>query len=288
MPENLVEQGLIPNDIRSISTELVEMSIPDVTLLFQDLLSPSTTLLASTTPALITYHLSTLPLTSSSTQLVTPLLRYLVTSPALWRGQAQQQSSASASQIWEPLNWSRGKEVYDAIRNGILYRVGEISKELGTGWRARRRLATFLDYFYAGLEDEGTGGIHPTVQMLVKSAVLKGLQLVKLRKDKLYVGGTAHLGKAEAEVLKAWEEYARVQEWGTSRGSSVDLNGQGIHFSHLILACLRADIHYRNVDSDRHSPNLDCFRYDRFILDRCSRDWTFGGTSFHVLHCKHS
>lgn len=172
------------------------MSIPDITLLFQDLLSPPGTLLESTTPALITYYISTSP-----PALITALITYVATSPSLWNGQAQYDQAR-----WEGLNWARSKEVYDAVKNGILYRVGEIIKEVGTGWRARRHLSTFLEAFYEGLDSPTTTRtIHPTIKLLITSAGLKGLQLIKLRKDKLFVGGTTHLGRAEQEVLIAWK-----------------------------------------------------------------------------------
>lgn len=206
------------------------MSVPDVTLLFQDLLSPATTLLESTTPALITYHLSTLPATSS-TQLVTSLVRYVATSPALWRGQAQY------AEGWHPLNWTRGREVYDAVKNGLLYRVGELSTEVGTGWRARRRLSQYLDSLYAGLALEY---LHPTIRLLLVSAVLKGLQLVKLRKDKLYVGGTAHLGRAETQSLLAWEGYfeaVQSQLWLSNRSGNPSAPGTARQLIPLVSAC---------------------------------------------------
>lgn len=188
-------------------------AITDATLLIQDLLSPRTTQLASTTPALISYHLSTLPL-APPTLLVT-LVQSLATSPSLWKGQATLHS-------WEPLNYARAREVYEALKNGVLYRAGEISRELGTGWRARRRFGQFLEAFYEGLYNEE---VHPAVRLILASAALRGLQLVKDRRDKLYVGGSGLMGRAEAEALKAWDVFlgigsdAETVEWvGHQRG----------------------------------------------------------------------
>ena len=86
--------------------------IPDVSVLLQDLLSPPSTPLASTTPALIAYHLSTIALTTPT--LLSTLLRYLSVSPSLWRGQA----SLTHAGDWAALNWPRAQEVYEAVRNG--------------------------------------------------------------------------------------------------------------------------------------------------------------------------
>ena len=176
-------------------------SIPDASILIQDLLSPRTTQLDSTTPALIAYHLSTLPLSPATT--LTTLVQCLATSPSLWRGQA----TYSNGNNWEPLNFLRAREVYEALRNGVLYRAGEITREIGTGWRARRKFSQFLDAYCAGID---SSIIHPQVRLILAGAALGGLQLVKQRRDKLYVGGSALLGRAEKEALAAWEGYFGV------------------------------------------------------------------------------
>lgn len=191
--------------------------IPDVSVLLQDLLSPPSTPLASTTPALIAYHLSTIALTTPT--LLSTLLRYLSVSPSLWRGQA----SLTHAGDWAALNWPRAQEVYEAVRNGVLYRAGEITKELGTGWRARRRYAAFVHAYFEGVNAEEE--CHPTIRLLLANAALAGLQIIKARKDKLYVGGSGLMGRAEKEVLHTWGGYfagtteSRVGEWtGSGRG----------------------------------------------------------------------
>ena len=191
-------------------------TIPDASILIQDLLSPRTTQLDSTTPALIAYHLSTLTLSPAT--VLTTLVQCIATSPSLWRGQATYSNGNS----WQPLNYPRAKEVYEALRNGVLYRAGEISRGMGTGWRARRKFAQFLEGYYAGIDDSI---IHPQVCLILASAALGGLQLVKQRKDKLFVGGSTLLGRAETEALAAWEGYFAAEKgdevggWsGTARG----------------------------------------------------------------------
>lgn len=191
--------------------------IPDASILLQDLLSPASTKLPSTTPALITYHLSLLP---SNSPLLPSLLHYILVSPSLWRGQS---TPSSSTPRWSALNFERGKDVFEAVRNGVFYRAGEVSKSVGDGWRGRRALGGFLDVLLAGME--GAEESHPAIKLLLNSAILAGLQAVKNRKDKLYVGGSGLLGKAEGEVIKAWEgllgteEEVGVGEWmGSGRG----------------------------------------------------------------------
>lgn len=187
--------------------------IPDASMLLQDLLSPPSTQLSSTTPALISYHLSTLPLAPPT--LLSAVVRTLTSSPSLWRGDASRTGSG-----WTPLDWARAHEVYDALRNGVVYRAGELTKEHGTGWTARRRYGAFLDAYFVDVP-----GAHPTIRLLVASAALAGLQMVKQRRDKLYVGGSGLLQRAEQEVLRAWDGYFAsaqdegVGEWtGPGRG----------------------------------------------------------------------
>lgn len=199
-------------------------AIPDATVLLQDLLSPRSTQLNSTTPALIAYHLSTLTLSPAT--LLSTLVQCISTSPSLWRGQG----TYSNAHPWEPLNWPRAKEVYESVRNGVLYRAGEIATELGTGWRARRRFGQFLDAYYAGLDVDI---VHPAIRLLLHSAALAGLQLVKQRKDKLYVGGTNLLGRAEEQALLSWEGYFA----DTRRGSVGEWSGHSPNHLALENSC---------------------------------------------------
>ncbi|KAL8279383.1 hypothetical protein RQP46_008195 [Phenoliferia psychrophenolica] len=192
--------------------------IPDATLLIQDLLSPASTALAAATPALISYHLSTLALAPPT--LLTAVVETLTTSPSLWRGNATRSSLDGG---WPTLNWARAKEVFDAVRNGVVYRAGELTKQHGTGWTARRRFSTFFDAYFAGVNADPDA--HPAVRLLLASAALAALQIIKGRKDKLYVGGSSLIGRNEKEVLEAWDAYfgaapeTGVGEWsGPGRG----------------------------------------------------------------------
>lgn len=190
--------------------------IPDATLLIQDLLSPPSTVLGSTTPGLISYHLSTLALAPPS--LLSAVVQTVATSPSLWRGRGLRTGDG-----WATLDWQRAHEVFVALRNGVVYRAGELTRQHGTGWTARRKFAHFLDQYYTGLALAPDA--HPTIALLVATAALAALQAVKQRRDKLYVGGSALLQRAESETLAAWDTYfaaaqdERIGEWtGPGRG----------------------------------------------------------------------
>lgn len=197
--------------------------IPDVTVLIQDLLSPSSVALPSTTPQLISYHLSTTSLDEpTSIQIVTSLVSYIITSPALWRGQANK----SSLQWSRAIDFERARQVYTALLQGCLYRAGEITRQHGTGWSARRKFATFLDAYCAGFTPTSelpANSCHPTIRVLAASAALQAMQAIKMRKDKLYVGGSSLMGRAEEEVIAAWQDYFR--EW--DRDGRIDSSGSG-------------------------------------------------------------
>jgi hypothetical protein len=180
-------------------------------VLIQDLLSPASVALPSTTPQLISYHLSAASIDdASSIQLVTSLVSYITTSPALWRGQANKVSLQWSRSI----DFERARQVYTALFQGCLYRAGELTRLHGTGWSARRKFAAFLDAYCAGFTvTPGVQviGCHPTIRVLAASAALRAMQAIKSRKDKLYVGGSALMGRAEDEVIEAWREY--FNEW---------------------------------------------------------------------------
>ncbi|KAM0749468.1 hypothetical protein T439DRAFT_381790 [Meredithblackwellia eburnea MCA 4105] len=169
--------------------------------LIQDLLSPSTISLPSTTPALISYHLA---ITTPPAPALPLLVQSILTSPSLWKGDQLQFPAYSTS-----INLERAKQVFDAIANGVQYRRGEIVKSLdgATGWRARRQYSAFVQ---ALLLEGTTGEANPTIKLLVTSAVLAGLQAIKANKDKVYVGGSGLLGVAEDRVLQAWDEYFQL------------------------------------------------------------------------------
>lgn len=93
------------------------------------------------------------------------------------------------------------------------------------------------------------GNVHPVVRLLTACAALEGLQTIKARKEKLYVGGSALMGRAEKEVMKAWEEYFRQVgmdgEGGSaarSGGGEWTANGEGE--SHVCLAICTVGTRY--------------------------------------------
>ncbi|SCV71125.1 BQ2448_2713 [Microbotryum intermedium] len=212
--------------------------LPDASLLIQDLLSPPWTVLSSSTPQLITLHLSTLSLLDPATSALIPtIISCIASSPSLWRGQATASSSASSSATWRRLNWTRANEVYTSLVQGCLYRASEITKEHGTGWKARRTYAQFVDLYLQGVQDDEVGElaqskpttttrVHPVVRLLITSALLVALQSIKQRQDKLYVGGRALMGRAHDQVLAAWDEYFREEEQDARLGATaMEWNG---------------------------------------------------------------
>ncbi|KAM0787686.1 hypothetical protein ACM66B_003748 [Microbotryomycetes sp. NB124-2] len=197
--------------------------IPDATMLLQDLLSPASVQLPSTTPALLSFHLSTLSLDDPSQfATVTMIVRCVVTSPALWRGQATARAQAhgqTGGTEWPALNFDRAKDVFTALAHAWLLRINSVKQTYGTGWSGRRKLAAFLESYVQGLDDETdnklvsavTGGatdqVHPAVRLITSCACLSALQTVKLRRDELFVGGSALMGRAHEIVLQHWQAY---------------------------------------------------------------------------------
>ncbi|GAA5917798.1 hypothetical protein JCM5296_007569 [Sporobolomyces johnsonii] len=187
------------------------MASPDPTLLIQDLLSPPDPSLQPTTLLqLITYHLSTIPLSTPHLTLISLISRYTLTSPALWLS-APQTTSPDAAKA----HWDLHVAVYSALLQAVLLRLDSISASAtGTGWSARRAVQTFLNELLAGIWAEpprkelGDGwGVRPEVRLTVLSGVLAGLQEWKRRKEKLWVGGAKMLGRLEGEVGRAWTEW---------------------------------------------------------------------------------
>lgn len=167
----------------------------DGTLLIQDLLSPSNTILPPQTNPLITYYIS-----NSTPNLLIPLIQSISTSPSLWKGSA----TSTPAQL---LPFNLASAIFNSIRDGIVYRSSHITTTTATGhgWRGRRAYATFFDHYYKGVHAEDD--CHPTVRLLLASAALAALQTIKLRKDKLSVGGSALMGRAEKELLDVWDEF---------------------------------------------------------------------------------
>ncbi|KAK4056859.1 hypothetical protein OIO90_002109 [Microbotryomycetes sp. JL221] len=201
MPQ-LRQQPLLPSQANA-------GQIPDATMLIQDLLSPASVMLPSTTPALLSYHLSTHTLDDPSTNaLVTMILRCIMTSPALWRGQAQSTAVERVAQ-WRPLNFARTQDVYTALVQAWLLRINSVKQAYGTGWSARRKLASFLEAYFEGVnhpafDDEP---VHPVIQLVASCACLAALQTLKLNKDDLYVGGSALMGRAHEQTLLHWRQF---------------------------------------------------------------------------------
>ncbi|CEQ39033.1 SPOSA6832_00511, partial [Sporobolomyces salmonicolor] len=187
------------------------MASPDPTLLIQDLLSPpDPSLQPATLLQLITYHLSTIPLSTPHLTLISLVSRYTLTAPALWLSTPQ-----SASTDAPKAHWDLHVAVYSAFLHAVLLRLDSISSSsTGTGWSARSAVQTFLNELLAGIwaeppsgEPENGRGARPEVRLTVLSGVLAGLQEWKRRKEKLWVGGTKMLGRLESEVGRAWTEW---------------------------------------------------------------------------------
>ena len=187
------------------------MSSPDPTLLLQELLSPpSKDYNHKEILQLITYHLSSLPLDSHHLNLISLIGRYTLSSPSLWH-----QSTQNTSQQQSTAKWNSSIATHSAFFQAILLRLDSISRQVGTGFRARRTFSKYLAAVSEGLwldrvrrkgqEDWGT--VDPVNRLLVVSAVLAALQEWKGRKERLWVGGRGMLDRIDSEVGKAWQEW---------------------------------------------------------------------------------
>lgn len=195
------------------------MASPDPTLLLQDLLSPpSSSHNHEQTLQLITYHLSTLPLTSPHLDLISLISRYSLTSPSLWTSVHTSTATRKGQ-----LEWDSAFAIYKAFSQATLLRLDSISRENGTGYRARRSVARYIQAVSAGMwadsvrrkGEERWGTVDPVNRLMVTSAVLGGLQEWKRMQQKLWVGGRGMMDRAELEVGKAWQEW--VENGGKSR-----------------------------------------------------------------------
>lgn len=178
--------------------------IPDLSLLIQDLLSNS--LLPSTTPALISYHLSTAPPAS-----LTRLADVLATSYALW--------NRAINKPYSTLDWKPATEIFEAVRNGIVYRASQLSTTTGTGYLGRRAFSQALDGLYQGIVSQDDA-VNPFIRLLLTSGILAGVQAIKARRDKLYVGSRSILGNAEQQVLDSWSTIEQQKVLKASYSSS--------------------------------------------------------------------
>lgn len=192
------------------------MASPDPTLLLQDLLSPpSSSYNQQQTLQLVTYHLSTLPLTSPHLDLLSLISRYSLTSPSLWSS-IQDTTATRKDQV----EWNGAFAVYKAFSQATLLRLDSISRDSGTGYRARRLVASYIKAVSDGIladsvrrkGEEGWGRVDPVHRLLVSSALLGGLQEWKRMKQKLWVGGRGMMDRAELEVGKAWQEWTENGE----------------------------------------------------------------------------
>lgn len=195
------------------------MAAPDPTLLLQELLSPrSHDYDQNAILQLLTYHLSTLELDSPHLHLVTLIARYTLSSPSLWPDKV----TRSASEF-DQADWDGRTAIYAAFFRSILLRLDSISREVGTGFRARRSVSKYLEALSQGLwldqvrrsGDSDWGTVEPVDRLLVASAVLAALQEWKRRKERLWVGGRGMLDRIESEAGKAW------QDWVAHGGESV-------------------------------------------------------------------
>lgn len=182
---------------------------PDWTLLVQDLLSPPGTRLSETTPALISYHLGTT--NAADKHKLTTLIQAISTSPSLWHSQPVT-SSRILGQNELPLELVQS--IFNATRNGLLYRVGEISKEKGTGWGGQRELGKWLRVVLDGISQSGA---RVSQRVVIVGGLLNGLQQVKQRRDKLHVGGSSMTGLVENEMVKLFAPYLREADGELSR-----------------------------------------------------------------------
>ncbi|GAA5909865.1 uncharacterized protein JCM6883_003119 [Sporobolomyces salmoneus] len=187
------------------------MSSPDPTLLLQELLSPrSLDYNHKDILQLITYHLSSLPLESPHLDLISLIGRYTLSSPSLWPP-----TSRNTSYEQDVASWNGFTAIYSAFFQSTLLRLDLISREVGTGFRARRSVSKYLSALSQGLwvdqvrrkgEDEA-GKVEPVNRLLLVSAVLAALQEWKRRKERLWVGGRGMLDRIEMEAGRAWTEW---------------------------------------------------------------------------------
>lgn len=170
---------------------------PDWTLLVQDLLSPASAnaVNPSTTPSLISYHLGTTP--PSDNHKLATLISAVSTSPGLWPPTG-------------PLPLELSQAVLGSFRNGMLYRLEQVSSESGSGWIGQRQLGKWLAAVVQSVESTGRA----EVRLVLLSGLLVGLQQLKQSRNKFRVDGQSLTGVVEDAVVNAWADYL------ASRGSS--------------------------------------------------------------------
>ncbi|GAA6012349.1 hypothetical protein JCM11491_007105 [Sporobolomyces phaffii] len=187
------------------------MASLDPTLLLQELLSPPSEDFSRTeTLQLVAYFLSTLPLDGPHLHLITLICRYSLTSRSLWPPSGDSTPDEGGSDAWQT-----STAVYSTFHQATLLRLDHVSREVGTGFRARRIVSKFIAALDEGLwldqvrqrGEAEWGNVEPVHRLLVTSAILSALQEWKRRKERLWVGGRGMLDRIETGVGKAWHEW---------------------------------------------------------------------------------
>lgn len=193
------------------------MATPDPSLVLQDLLSPPCDALAPRALAQqLVLQLSTVPLERPHLAFISLLCRYAASSGALWDSNALSK-------------WDRCMLAYEVLRQSVALRLHAIARPAtsstrqsddthsNSGWSARRSVKTFLDEVCAGLWADPTrtsddpagrfGTVDPLIRLAMASGMLAALQEWKRTKQRLWVGGSSALPRAEREAGRAWRDY---------------------------------------------------------------------------------
>ncbi|GAA5981779.1 hypothetical protein JCM10908_004606 [Rhodotorula pacifica] len=192
------------------------MASPDPSLVLQDLLSPPCeALVPRTLVQQLVLQLSTVSLDRPHLAFISLLTRYAASSGALW-------DSTSLSE------WDKCTLAYEVLRQSVALRLNAIAQPAtstrqsdeskgNTGWSARRSVKTYLNEIYTGLWADPTrtsddaagrfGTVDPLIRLAMASGALAALQEWKRSKEKLWVGGSSALPRAEREVGRAWRVY---------------------------------------------------------------------------------
>ncbi|GAA5874536.1 hypothetical protein JCM3774_004643 [Rhodotorula dairenensis] len=218
------------------------MATPDPSLVLQDLLSPPCDDLAPRVLAQqLVLQLSTVPLERPHLAFISLLTRYAASSGALWDSPALSR-------------WDRCMLAYEALRQSVALRLNAIARpatasprtrqsedtKSNSGWSARRSLKTFLDQVCTGLWADPTrtsddpagrfGTVDPLIRLAMASGILAALQEWKRTKERLWVGGSSALPRAEREAGHAWRDYLAQTPLLDEVGSAAWLAAQTMPF----------------------------------------------------------
>lgn len=192
------------------------MAASDPSFVLQDLLSPPSEALPPRALAQqLVLQLSTVPLDPPHLAFISLLTRYAASSDALWRSDALSR-------------WDKCLLAYEALRQSVALRLEAIARPVTStrqsdqraehsGWTARKAVRTFLDEVNAGLwtdpapspssrRGDGFGTVDPLIRVAFASGILAALQAWKRRKERLWVGGSHALPRAERKAGRAWRE----------------------------------------------------------------------------------